>query len=331
MLWRGATEQGGRFLPDSAGVDKGFRLPTRVNVYTVGWRELVTSYGVPGYQVANPALFITSHSTDPMQDGVVPITDEASQHARRMKSASMVQLRNVRGIADVLSVLVQASVFSSADAQRLTALVQSSHQAAGAGEDDDAGAPDAAVYKDYSGGIVATLEDLLDKAQSQLDDAVKKETAALRNCQMLKQSLENEIKFANKELGDAKKGIAANGETQAKQEDKNAEVDKLSTQISQMSSRSAQLKEEVAGLQGALAALTKSQADLNRVRADECFKSAPLTRQIFHAKEDSSTLSEEVGRDDAHCESLIAIIQGTIEGSRRGAHVIVARISLLRV
>jgi chromosome segregation ATPase len=62
------------------------------------------------------------------------------------------------------------------------------------------------------------LEDLLDKAQGQLDDAVKKETAAQYNFEMLKQSLENEIKFANKELGDAQKGIASNTETKASAE-----------------------------------------------------------------------------------------------------------------
>jgi len=78
VLAKSGLEQGGPFSPDSAGVDKGM-LPTfvRVNV-------LVTTYGAPGYQEANPALFITSRLTDPTQDGVVPFTDDASQHARRI-------------------------------------------------------------------------------------------------------------------------------------------------------------------------------------------------------------------------------------------------------
>ena len=57
------------------------------------------------------------------------------------------------------------------------------------------------------GGIVDTLNDLLEKASSQLDDARKTETADLHNFQMLKQSLVDEIKYAKKELEEAKKGI----------------------------------------------------------------------------------------------------------------------------
>ena len=60
---------------------------------------------------------------------------------------------------------------------------------------EDDGAPDASVYENQSGGIVATLEGLLEKAESQMDDARKKETANLNNFDMLKQSLEDEIKL----------------------------------------------------------------------------------------------------------------------------------------
>ena len=64
-----------------------------------------------------------------------------------------------------------------------------------------------------------TPNDLLEKASSQLDDARKTETADLHNFQMLKQSLVDEIKYANKELEEAKKGIAENGEKKAVTED----------------------------------------------------------------------------------------------------------------
>merc|ERR1719221_180369 len=104
--------------------------------------------------------------------------------------------------------MVQASVFSTADAERLTSLVQSSQRSEDGEEEVAPGAPEAAVYKDHSAGIVGTLEDLLDKAQAQLDDAVKKETNSAYNFEMLKASLENEIKLAKKELDDAQKGIA---------------------------------------------------------------------------------------------------------------------------
>merc|ERR1719409_1812209 len=58
-------------------------------------------------------------------------------------------------------------------------------------------------------------------------------------------------------------------ETRAKQEDKNAEIEKLSTKIDQMTSRSAKLKEEVATLQKELAELASSQATMQQVRSEE--------------------------------------------------------------
>jgi peptidoglycan hydrolase CwlO-like protein len=133
--------------------------------------------------------------------------------SKKMGSASMMQLKDARSITDALGVMVQAAVFNTADASRLTALVQSSQGQES--EDSDMGAPEAAVYKEHTGGIVETLEDLLDKAQGQLDSATKKETTAVYNFEMLKGSLEDQIKFATKELDGAKKGIASATEKKA--------------------------------------------------------------------------------------------------------------------
>merc|ERR1719379_544205 len=80
------------------------------------------------------------------------------------------------------------------------------------------GAPSAAVYEGHSGGIVATLTDLLDKAVAQLKNAQNKETANLFNFQKLKQSIEDEITYGKKELAEAKAGIAAASEKKAKAE-----------------------------------------------------------------------------------------------------------------
>merc|ERR1719267_317384 len=91
---------------------------------------------------------------------------------------------------------------SSADATRLTALVQSSSQ-----EDDsdaDVGAPDPAYYKSHSGDIVATLEGLLKQA-----------TADLHNFELMEQGLEDEIKFGEKELAEAKADLGKASEAKA--------------------------------------------------------------------------------------------------------------------
>merc|ERR1719191_310652 len=58
-------------------------------------------------------------------------------------------------------------------------------------------------------------------------------------------------------------------ETQVKNEEKSAEIAKLSTKIDQMSSRSAQLKEEVAALQKMLSELAASQAEMDKIRKAE--------------------------------------------------------------
>merc|ERR1719476_686880 len=103
--------------------------------------------------------------------------------------------------------MVQASVMSSADASRLTALVQSSQESAS--DESGVGAPDAAVYQGHSADIIDTLQGLLDKANAQLADARKTETANHQNFQMLQQSLEDEIKFGNSDKDKASKALAA--------------------------------------------------------------------------------------------------------------------------
>merc|ERR1719359_1618359 len=109
--------------------------------------------------------------------------------------------------------MVQSAAFSSADASRLTALVQNSQS--DADDDADVGAPDAAVYEGHSGGIISTLQGLLDKAEAQLADARKTETGSLHNFEMLKQALEDEIKFATKDMDEAKANSAAASERRA--------------------------------------------------------------------------------------------------------------------
>merc|ERR1719390_59290 len=127
--------------------------------------------------------------------------------------ASMLQLKSATSITEALSVMVQASALSSADASRLTALVQT--QQSDSDSDEEVGAPAASVYKGHSDGIIGTLEGLTEKAEGQLDRARKTESTAAQNYQMLKQSLTDEIKFANKDMDKAKKGLAESQEKKA--------------------------------------------------------------------------------------------------------------------
>merc|ERR1711904_88756 len=90
--------------------------------------------------------------------------------------AAMVQLKTATSITDAFKVMVQASMMSSADASRLTALVQTQSD----DSDSETGAPAASVYGGRSDGIIGTLEGLTEKADSQLTSARKAEDTAIQ-------------------------------------------------------------------------------------------------------------------------------------------------------
>jgi len=117
----------------------------------------------------------------------------------------------------VQSVIDVSAVTNAADAVKLQALLQASTS-----EDDlelqPGGAPDPAAYKSSSGGIISALEDMLEKAKAQQSEAQKAEMEAKFNFDMLKQKLEDQIKFANKELDDTKKSKAESEEGKAEAE-----------------------------------------------------------------------------------------------------------------
>ena len=119
------------------------------------------------------------------------------------RHASMAELKNANSFTQALFVLAQACTLSSADANRLTVLIQDTKSAEADGE-DSLGAPASSVYECHSGGIVDILNDLFDKAEVQLDDAQKTETVDPHNYQMLKHSLVDEVKYASKEMPEAK-------------------------------------------------------------------------------------------------------------------------------
>jgi len=125
--------------------------------------------------------------------------------------ASMMQLGKANGVVQALASLVSAEAISSTDGAKLTALVQQRAKS----DDDETSAPEAAAYESSSGGIVGVLNDLLEKANTELEGARATEQAALQNYEMLKGSLTDEIKFANKELDEAKKSKSESEEGKA--------------------------------------------------------------------------------------------------------------------
>merc|ERR1719359_1451938 len=125
----------------------------------------------------------------------------------------MMQLKSASSVVQALAVMVDASSLSTEDSSKLTAFLQNMQ----ASEDgsDSLGAPAAAVFKSSSGGIVQTMQDLYDKAETQLEEVRKTEQKNVNAYEMLAQSLKDEIKYANKDLDKAKKNLGASAEAQA--------------------------------------------------------------------------------------------------------------------
>merc|ERR1719299_351818 len=122
----------------------------------------------------------------------------------------------MKKVSDALTAVMNAAMVNSADKAKVQLLLQS--QSAESEDDLDlqpAGAPDPAAYKSKSGGIVDTLEDMLEKAKAELADAQKAEMNSKFDYDMLKQKLEDATKFGEKELGETKAAKAAAEEAKA--------------------------------------------------------------------------------------------------------------------
>lgn len=112
-----------------------------------------------------------------------------------------------------LSTVIDAAAFPVTDQKKLTALVQA--RQSGESDDDEFGAPAAAVYKSHSSGIFDVLEDMKEKAEGQLSDLRKAESTTKHNFQMLKQSLTDQIEADTKDSDEEKATKANAQETRA--------------------------------------------------------------------------------------------------------------------
>mmetsp|Transcript_82130 Transcript_82130/g.171944 ORF Transcript_82130/g.171944 Transcript_82130/m.171944 type:complete len:705 (-) Transcript_82130:97-2211(-) len=136
--------------------------------------------------------------------------------------AMLAQIASKGGFSNMISALsdvLDAASFSSADQKKLTAFVQSQSQSQSQTdeEEDDMElqAPEPAVYKSKSGSIVDVLEDLKEKAESELSELRKAETTSKHNFEMMKQSLEDQMAADNKDLEEEKAAKAAAEEAKA--------------------------------------------------------------------------------------------------------------------
>jgi len=156
----------------------------------------------------------------------------SSEMAKNPAALNQIDKTSMASLLQSIGTVVDAAGFSTSDHQRLAALVQAQQ----AQEDGEAGAPAAAVYKNQSGGIVDLLEDLKEKAEGELAEARKAESAAKHNFQMMAQSLSDQLAADNKDLSSEKSALESATESKA-----TAEGDLASTQ-KQLSAAKGNLK-----------------------------------------------------------------------------------------
>jgi len=170
--------------------------------------------------------------------------------------AAMVQLQNAGSLAKTLEVMISASMIATGDAAKLSALLQSSQKVQDAEDDEGADAPAGAVYESQSGGIVDALQDLAEKAEAQLSELRKKEVDSRHNFEMLKQSLEDEIKDGNDDMDAAKKGISESTERKATAE---GDLDVTSKELAEDKEAKAEVSQQCEAAAATYAAESKSR------------------------------------------------------------------------
>jgi len=131
--------------------------------------------------------------------------------AKSPAALAQIDTSSLDNMVKSIGAVIDAASFSAQDQKNLVALVQSQQ---GAG-DEELGAPAAAVYKSHSGGIFDVLEDMLEKAEGQLNDLRKAESTTKHNYNMLKQSLEDQIDADNSDMSEEKSLKAQTEEAKA--------------------------------------------------------------------------------------------------------------------
>merc|ERR1712129_625336 len=131
--------------------------------------------------------------------------------AKNPAAFAQVHGTKVQNVLQTLSLVADAAAFSVTDKDRLLAMAQVDQG------DEEFGAPAAAAYKSQSGGIIDVLEDMKEKAESQLAELRKAEEAAKHNYEMLKSSLEAQIAADGKDMKEEKtsKAEAEEGKAEA--------------------------------------------------------------------------------------------------------------------
>jgi len=132
-----------------------------------------------------------------MKKAVAVLESEAAKG----QSSSLLQVQKVPDVLAAIDAMVSSAMIGAADADGLTAFMQNSEEASEL-------APSAPVYEGKSGSIVEMLEDMQDKANAELKELRIKEASARHAFEMLQQSLQDQMSFAQEEVSKLKSNLA---------------------------------------------------------------------------------------------------------------------------
>lgn len=160
---------------------------------------------------------------------------------------------NFAQIAEGLSALVQASAIGEEDRAQLKAFVQA-HES-----EDEMGAPEGEAYTNQSGGILDLLRQIKRKAEKERQDLQRAELESRQKFELLKQSLEDQIRVDKNNFAKAKALVGEKGAAKGAAEGDLADATK---QLSQD-------KETLTTVTQDCATGVQNFNDANKARADE--------------------------------------------------------------
>merc|ERR1712217_878455 len=205
--------------------------------------------------------------------------------AKNPAAFAQIDTSNMQALVSSMSAIVDAAAFSTADKNKLVALVQSKQSSDA--DDGEIGAPAAAVYKTHSTNILDVLEDMKEKAEEQLSDLRKAETNTAHNYDMLKQSLTDSIAADTHDLGEEKAAKAAAEEAKATAEGELAATKK--------------------DLADAKAALESANRDCMQVAADHEATVAARTEELKTIADAKNVLLNTTNGAEGQTYSLVQI------------------------
>lgn len=180
----------------------------------------------------------TTTAMSAVERAVLILSKESSKagDAENSENPAFMQVdtTSLQRLTKSLSAVLDAASLSSADQDKLIALIQAGKpgKAAGDSEEDvslsqasmdeelgadeaSLGAPDEAVYQSHGAGILDVLDDLRSKAESDLFDLRGAEATAEQNFKLLEQSLQNSLKADTGDLAEQKADRAEAEEAKA--------------------------------------------------------------------------------------------------------------------